>query len=43
VPNNDYFAAIMYARRGENDAAFAALEKLYAARSGIFVRGGPIG
>jgi TolB-like protein/Tfp pilus assembly protein PilF len=38
VPNNDYFATIMHARRGENDAAFAALEKLYAARSGVIVR-----
>jgi tetratricopeptide (TPR) repeat protein len=38
MPGNDYFAAIMHARRGENDAAFAVLEKLIAARSGIVIR-----
>jgi TolB-like protein/Flp pilus assembly protein TadD len=38
VPNNDYFAAIMHARRRENDAAFAVLEKLFTERSGVIVR-----
>jgi TolB-like protein/class 3 adenylate cyclase/Flp pilus assembly protein TadD len=38
APGNVYFAAIMHTLRGENDAAFAKLETLYAAHSGVIVR-----